>query len=261
MGIGVHELALLKGEQPLGEVLTLGRQRLNLPETKGPYADELLRTLGASSVDALDYSDFEGATFTGDLNYPIAIDRQFDTILDFGTSEHVYNIASSLENAIRLCRIGGKIFHSQPADGDCGHGFYQLSPELFVALYSERNGFADTEVYLYDLMDHRHWWRVRPKGRSRRFQSNSLGTAYVLVRTTKTREVDKLEVVQDYYEDAWKSDTQLEVRGRFDRLISMLQYAPLVRQAMIAVYRGMLAPTAMTRFNPNLERMPLPRQR
>lgn len=260
MGIGVHELALLELEQPLGEVLMLGRQRLNLPKVKGPFADDMLRELGATSVDALDYSDFEGATVIGDLNRPIEVGRQFDTVIDFGTSEHVFDIAASLENCIRLCRTGGKILHTQPADGDCGHGFYQVSPELFLALYAERNGFTGTAVYLYDLFDDRYWWRVAPKGPGNRFQANSLSTAYVMARTTKAREVERLEVAQDFYEAAWEAGAELKVGGRFDRVTAALQHAAPLRQLLVGLYRGFLAPTALTRFNPNLVKEKLPDQ-
>jgi SAM-dependent methyltransferase len=253
VGIAFHELAFLKREQPLGQVLTLGRQRLNLPSNRGEFADDTLKELGATSVDALDYSDFEGATYTGDLNRPIDLGRQFDAVVDFGTTEHVYSPASSLENCIRFCRVGGKILHALPANGDCGHGFYQLSPELFLALYSDRNGFAETEVFLADLMNQKFWWRVAPKGPSRRMMSNSISTAYVLARTTKTAEVDKLEVVQDFYEQAWDADERLTVGGKYARIADFLRRTPFAA-AVTALYRSTIAPSALTGFNPNLEK-------
>jgi SAM-dependent methyltransferase len=260
MGIGVHERALLEREQPLGDVLTLGRQRLNIAGVgRGRYADDLLTALGASSVQALDYSDFEGATYTGDLNAPIDLGRQFDTVIDFGTSEHIFNIAESLRNCIRLCKVGGRILHSQPANGDCGHGFYQLSPELFLALYSERNGFSDTELFLYDLLDPKHWWRFAPQGPVLRSQTNSIAALYCLVRTTKTAEVERVEALQDFYEEAWEASEELEVGGRWDSVLRVLNHAPVLRQVGAALYRGFLAPTAVTRFNRNLTRQQLPR--
>lgn len=256
VGIGVHELSLLEREQPLGEVLMLGRQRINVQgrPDRGAYADELLRELGATSVASLDYSDFEGATYTGDLNGPIDLGRQFDTVIDYGTSEHVFDVASSLRNCIRLCRIGGKILHALPANGDCGHGLYQLSPELFLALYSDRNGFTGTEVFLYDLIDDRHWWRVKPGGR---IMANSLSNALCLVRTVKSADVATLAVNQGYYEEAWNSDAALKVTGKYERAVRLLRRTPFL-PLVVALYRGYLAPTAITRFNPSLERVDRP---
>lgn len=256
VGIGFHELAFLEREQPLGEVLTLGRQRLNIPSNRGGYADDILRQFGATSIDALDYSDFEGATYTGDLNKPIDLGRQFDTVMDFGTTEHVYSPASSLENCIRFCKRGGRILHSVPTNGDCGHGFYQLSPELFLALYSERNGFSGTEVFIYDVMNEKFWWKAAPKGPSRRMMSNSIATAYVLARTVKASEVERLEVAQDFYEQAWESDGALKVGGKYSGITRFLKRTPFAH-AVTAVYRGTIAPSALTRFNPNLEKYPI----
>jgi SAM-dependent methyltransferase len=254
MGIAVFEIELMKRVQPLGAVLTLGRQTINMPGNRGGFADDLLRSLGATSVDALDYSDFEGASFTGDLNGPIDLGQQFDTVIDFGTSEHIFNVAEALRNCIRLCKVGGNILHSLPANSDCGHGFYQLSPALFFALYSANNGFSDTEVFIADLMDERHWWQAREPRPGERLMANSLTTSYVLARTVK-RADRPLNVNQADYEDAWESGPR-SVAGKHDGLREVIKRTPL-RHAAIIAYRSLRAPTGLTRFNPNLRKVPL----
>ncbi len=65
----------------------------------------------------------------------------------------MFNIAQALENCVKLCKIGGQILQAVPANGECGHGFWQMSPELFFSLYSERNGFIETEVFIANLME------------------------------------------------------------------------------------------------------------
>src|SRR6516162_6511281 len=45
----------------------------------------------------------------------------------------------------------------------CGHGFWQFSPELFFSLYSEKNGYSDTRIFLVSLDDWDTWygWRLQ----------------------------------------------------------------------------------------------------
>jgi SAM-dependent methyltransferase len=253
MGIGIYELQLLQRFRPRGEVLTLGRQNYGVE-----YAEDLLISLGASAVVSIDYSNFEGATYTGDLNKPVDLGKQFDTIIDFGTTEHVFDIAQALENCVQLCKIGGQIFHAVPANGECGHGFWQMSPELFFSLYSERNGFIETEVFIADLMDERHWWEASRPDAGQRLMANSLTATYVLVHTIK-REDRALSVSQPDYEHNWETRTPQNDRlpnPSSERLRNLLKASPLKHWGSV-VYRSLLSPTGLTRFNPHLRKVRL----
>src|SRR5438105_5125761 len=113
MGIDVHALNFLRyisRREPLGRVATIGRQLLmirsvriaeimglpRIPEL-GMYSEELLkRHFGAALVDSYDYSDYEGATFTADMNKPLLSSREYDTVIDCGTLEHIYNVPQGL---------------------------------------------------------------------------------------------------------------------------------------------------------------------
>ena len=133
-----------------GETLSLGKinnlinkedfKNLGIPECKDTYSDKiLLKNFDIKSLSFLDYSKFEGADIIHDLNLPIReATKQFDTIIDFGTSEHIFDIIQNLKNISALCKIGGKIIHSLPANNNCGHGFWQFSPELFFNLYQKK---------------------------------------------------------------------------------------------------------------------------
>jgi SAM-dependent methyltransferase len=252
VGAAFHELKFLARETPLGSVLTLGRQNLNIDATELYVEDLLLREFGATSVESIDYSDFEGATYIGDLNEPLDLEKEFDTILDFGTTEHVFNVPQAFKNCIRLCKLGGKILHSVPSNGECGHGFWQMSPELFFRLYSGNNGFTNTQVLIADLMDERYWWEARPPKPGHRLLANSITTTYVLVRTTKIADLP-LTVTQADYEHAWNIG-HAKRGGRFDEFRNILKRSPL-RHAGSVLYRSLLAPTALTRFNPYLKRI------
>jgi hypothetical protein len=119
--------------------------------TDDPYADGFIRTvLGASSVQSLDYSDFEGCDIVHDLNQPVppAMHEQFDVIIDGGSLEHVFNFPTAIANCMRMVKQNGSIFILTAANNCLGHGFYQFSPELFFRVFDEKNGFEVRNVVL-----------------------------------------------------------------------------------------------------------------
>lgn len=107
------------------------------------YADHVWRALGAESVDAVDASDYEGATVIHDMNRPIpdALRGRFDVVYDGGSLEHIFNVPVALANCMEMVDIGGRVIHFTPANNQFGHGFYQFSPELFFRVFSEEQGF------------------------------------------------------------------------------------------------------------------------
>ncbi len=202
MGIDVHALNFLlyaKKFGNLGRTITVGRQRVFLPDSvvrnvisassdykNDKYCEQLLTNyFGADTVDSIDFSDFEGATIIHDMNLPIPsnIRGLYDTVIDFGSLEHVYNIPQALKNCSSLCAPCGQIIHVSPANNWCGHGFWQFSPELFFSLYSDLNGYRDTEIFLADLADEKRWFKVKPTKLMERLNVVSITKLHVLVRT------------------------------------------------------------------------------
>jgi hypothetical protein len=159
MGIDVHGLNLLcysKNAADFGNTVTIGRQCLNISEAdlraaiqvNSDYCADryverlLLQHFGAHHVDSIDNSDYERATTIHDMNVPIPsnLEELYDTVIDGGCLEHIYNISQALRNCSLLCKPGGQILHVLPANNFCGHGFWQIFPELFFSLYSVKNG-------------------------------------------------------------------------------------------------------------------------
>jgi hypothetical protein len=255
----------------LGDVVTFARQNLNMSrsELRREYAGEpelpgnsefiedlLTHRMGATSVASIDRSNFEGATHIHDLNDAVTTMPQYDTVLDFGTSEHIFDIAQAFRNAIALCKVGGRIVHALPSNSECGHGFYQMSPELFLSLYSEGNGFRNTEVYIAKIMDEKIWYRVVPDTAGGRITANSLSATYVLSVTEKVAEVDYLQVQQSDYVAAWNAGvaTRQGSSRLKDKVRSMLK-GSIAAGAATTVYRSLLAPTGLTPMNRNLRKV------
>jgi|LauGreSBDMM110SN_4_FD.fasta_scaffold00351_6 hypothetical protein len=112
------------------------------PDLLKGWADNFLNTYGFDWVRSLDYSSFEGAEFTWNLNKPLVnpcgaiteIIGNIDLILDYGTTEHVFNPSLSIWNASVLLRKGGYFNSILPVLGFCDHGFYQFSPSFFYSV-------------------------------------------------------------------------------------------------------------------------------
>ncbi len=148
----------------LGAVGMLGRQHLDLTDPAWAtnaearlglkvldlitqrddvYAEPFFERLGASSVDSVDFSDYQGANTIHDMNDPLpaALERKFHLLHDGGTMEHVFHVPNYLANCMKLLKVGGFYVGVVPADNWLGHGFYQFSPELVTQVFCESNGF------------------------------------------------------------------------------------------------------------------------
>jgi SAM-dependent methyltransferase len=162
--------------RPLRDVVTIGRQVLALhgrdlraladefgpgvlgswaAEPYGAYADAFLReAVGVEQLDVLDASDYEGATILHDLNRPLPAElaQRFDAVIDGGTLEHIFDVPAALRAYMGMLRVGGRLFLSTPANNLCGHGFYQLSPELMHRVFVGERGFRADHVALVEAV-------------------------------------------------------------------------------------------------------------
>ena len=100
---------------------------------------EFFKSIGFSSVDSLDVSEYEGATIICNLNndIPHELKNRFDVIFDGGSTEHMFNVPKAFENYNKMLKVGGDIIHSLPSTGCLDHGFYMFSPTLFYDYYSQ----------------------------------------------------------------------------------------------------------------------------
>ncbi len=174
---------------------------------KNDYAEGLFRKLGASTVQSMDASDYEGADIIHDLNIPIneSLVRKYTCVIDFGTLEHIFNFPIALKNATDLLDEGGCFVSATIANNFMGHGFYQFSPELFLR-YLPANGFANVEVYLVPSRNFPYLFEVSDpaelRGRVELVNSEPV-TMHVIARKKKHVPHMVVPIQLDYYEQFW----------------------------------------------------------
>jgi SAM-dependent methyltransferase len=208
------------------KTITIGRQNLNITEgslkrtiptnmqyKKEIYAESLLKDYFHSTiVNSIDKSNYEKATIIHDMNMPIPdnVKEKYDTVIDSGSLEHIYDIAQALENVSHLCKPGGQIIHILPTNNLCGHGFYQISPELFFSLYSSKNGYKDTEVFLAKVSQSNYsFYKVIKPENGKRITLYSKDEINVYVRTVrKTGKFFHNDIQQSDYVHLWNKENK-----------------------------------------------------
>jgi hypothetical protein len=244
MGLDIHGINFLRyaaQRQRFGAVATLGRQEVQINNRKlalffqlkrsyGPYCERLLLDFfGATKVDSFDNSDYENATHVADMNLPMPKDQfpQYDTIIDGGTLEHIYNVPQALKNLSHLCREGGQIIHISPANNECGHGFWQFSPELFYSLYSQENGYSQTNVFMACKDNEHYWYEVKKPSNGERVYIQSLAPLFVLCRTHKvSSHFSHAKVQQSDYAYVWKANKEVAAKEPQPKVNKPIQGPP-----------------------------------
>jgi hypothetical protein len=130
--------------------------------TSSGYAEDFFNALGASTVDSIDASAYEGASIVHDMNKPIPDELlgRFSVLVDGGTLEHVFNFPVAIENCMRMLRKDGYFISIGPANNYFGHGFYQFSSELFFRVFSADNGFKVMNIFLSAEKPFSSWHEV-----------------------------------------------------------------------------------------------------
>jgi len=241
MGINIHALNFLmyaSKKKKFGSTATIGRQTITYLKAKeiknilhlpkevdyGTWCEKLLiDNFHASKVDSFDYSDYEGCTFTHDMNNPLppamtTPNNKYDTIIDIGSFEHIYNLPQAFKNISTMCKDGGIIIHILPANNMNGHGFWQFSPELFYSLYSESNGYTETEVFFADHGDTKYWYNVKKPENGNRCYVSDKKKIFVMIRTKKIKEFTHENVQESHFIQAWNQKNSNVGNGLIKKL-------------------------------------------
>jgi SAM-dependent methyltransferase len=85
-----------------------------------------------------------------DLNFdslPISMRGYFDIVLNFGTTEHIFNQWNCFEVIHDAAKVGGIIYHQLPASGYFDHGYFCYTP-LFFREMATANGYEILDLFV-----------------------------------------------------------------------------------------------------------------
>jgi hypothetical protein len=216
-----------------------------------PFADEFFKLLGARAVTSVDFSDYEGATRTHDMNQPLPADlrERFSAVHDGGTLEHVFNVPQGLKNCMEMVRVGGHFLQETVANNCMGHGFWQFSPELVYRVFSPANGYEVVAVLLHELEPGGAWYAARDPDQVRgRVQLCNRRATYMM---TIARRVSAVEIFarppqQSDYVAAWSGPAPAASNGSPIAALVRRTLPPRVLRAVLRSVRrarGALAPS------------------
>jgi hypothetical protein len=151
-------------------VMTLGRQQIHTSKEYNPdinnnfnidlseiiygnYCEKFFNSIGFENIDSIDNSNYEGAKYVYNLNYPILdkFKNKYDYIYDGGTTEHIFNVPQVFENIIDMLSIDGLFVSVTCNNNFSGHGMYQFSPELYLSMFNNKYGMEILELYIGEV--------------------------------------------------------------------------------------------------------------
>jgi hypothetical protein len=119
---------------------------------------DCLRLFGilSDNVDVMDVSDYEGANLIYDLSenpsiLPGKYLAKYDLVLDWGTSEHVFNIINCYLNINNMLTDYGEFLCLTPMNTMPDHGYYQLSPNFYYDFFPKL--YHATSINILQMQD------------------------------------------------------------------------------------------------------------
>ena len=144
---------------------------------------------GYAKYRAIDLGDLR-ADWQCDLNHPVDIPERFDTIANFGTGEHIFNISEVFRSMHVLLREGGLQLHVMPVCGDVNHGFYNIHPTVYLDV-AKANDYVVEDIRYIDEIDRRTTEHVLRFEDDVDFESLPIGRAQLESHLTLGAEVNK----------------------------------------------------------------------
>jgi hypothetical protein len=86
-----------------------------------------------------------------DLNFdplPERLRGQYDVVMNFGTTEHIFNQWNCFEVIHDATKVGGVMYHQLPSTGYLDHGYYCYTP-LFFKDMAAANGYEILDLFIH----------------------------------------------------------------------------------------------------------------
>ncbi len=113
------------------DIYHLDGDQLNV---KQRYHTAFYKIYGLTEYKSLDPFE-EISEYRQDLNFLVDdIEERFQTITNFGTAEHCFNIGNVFKTAYDLLNVNGVLLNVLPTYGDIDHGFYNIHPVVYKNL-------------------------------------------------------------------------------------------------------------------------------
>jgi hypothetical protein len=159
---------------------------------------------------------------------PEAIGK-YSVVFDGGTLEHVFYYPQALLNALSIVKTGGHFITVVPANSLLGHGFYQVSPDLFFQLFRIEMGFRLSGIYIHHDERYAKIYRVKPPIRENawRHKFASLTPALLVAITQRVGAIPQApKIYQSDYETYWSNS--LPARTNVPKIFQRL--TPAIRR-------------------------------
>lgn len=214
----------------------------------GGFSEGLFQYLGGETIHSFDFSDFEGATYTHDMNLPITdvFKEKYSAVLDGGSLEHVFNFPVAIKNCMEMVEVGGHYLAITPANNFFGHGFYQFSPELYFSVLSPENGFEIVEIIALEEANKSAWFAIRsPRETRSRVELRNAEPVHLLViaRRMARKVIFERPPQQSDYTVRWQGE---------DNAAHLPQVAPPSSRPFHIRIAKMLLPVSLRLFIRNL---------
>ena len=235
----LSEFEMYQGESQIDRIFS---------DPKG-FFEPYLRELGAEVTDSVDATDYEGSTYTSDLNegLPHSMRRQYDAVIDGGTLEHVFNFPVALKGAMEAVKEGGRMYIMTQCNNAMGHGFYQFSPELYHRVFSPENGFAVEQMFIAEGSFGKVPWHsvADPREIRRRVELVNDVQTYLLVIARRVASVPIFNTwpQQSDYSLAWQEGTpDANFKPIIESKLDLRDHLPQPLKRLIRLARLLLRP-------------------
>jgi len=182
------------------------------------YIDDvtLFSAIGATTLDVMDVTDYEGANIVHNLCEPLpeALNGQFDLVFNGSVLDNIFDPAAALRNITRLLKPNGRVIHIEMAS-NLAFEYLIYSTDWFLDYYIV-NQFLDCRIYVctFDSMQqllHGPWqvYAYLPKPDGTAFQLRSLpfkqAVLVVIAEKQPASTVDAVPVQWCYRDEAMKT--------------------------------------------------------